>query len=162
MAGHKCGQQWVKQWHQQAAVWNLTTAAHSSSPLPCTLSGVTPALNAYTPHCPDWELPVSCECCGVLRGVPGKRLGGGGRGGGEPLITVWRVLFPGLSRGCFCLIFVPHSGTSFLHMTAWRILAIKAVWCGRRNSGLKARNRKPLSSHVMGAISLTSISSSAK
>lgn len=97
-----------------------------------------------------------------VEGCSGKEAGWRGAGWGEPLITVWQVLLPGLSQGSFCPIFVPHSGTSFLHMTAWRILAVKAVWYGRRNSGLKAGNRKPLSSHVMGAISLTSISSSAK
>jgi len=123
--------------------------------IPITLSEVTPALNAYTPHCPNWELPVSYECCGVLRGVPGNRLGG-------PLITVCQVLLPGLSWGCFCLILVQHSGTSFLHMTTWHILAIKAMWYWRRNSGLRARNRTPLSSHATGATSLTSVSSSAK
>ena len=156
MEGHEWGQQWVKQWRQQAVVWNLPTAAHSSSPLPCTLSEVTPALNAYTPHCPDWELPVSCERCGVLRGVPRKRLGGGA------LITVCQALLPGLSQGCFCLILVQHSGTSFLHMTTWHILAIKAMWYRRRNSGPRARNSTPLSSHATGATSLTSVSSSAK
>ena len=82
--------------------------------------------------------------------------------GGGALITVCQALLPGLSQGCFCLILVQHSGTSFLHMTTWHILAIKAMWYRRRNSGPRARNSTPLSSHATGATSLTSVSSSAK
>ena len=103
MEGHEWGQQWVKQWRQQAVVWNLPTAAHSSSPLPCTLSEVTPALNAYTPHCPDWELPVSCERCGVLRGVPRKRLGGGGTHHCVSGFITWSLTG----------VFLPHLGSTF-------------------------------------------------
>ena len=109
MEGNERGQQGVKQWRQRAGVWSLPTAAHSSFLLPCTLSGVTAALNAlhHTVQTENCLPPVNT---GMLRGVPGKRLG-------EPLITVCQVLLPGLSWGCFCLILAPHSGTSFPHMT---------------------------------------------
>ena len=101
MEGHEWGQQRVKQWRQRAVVWSLPTAAHSSSPLPCTLSGVTAALNAlhHTVQPENCLPPVNT---GMLRGVPGKRLAGATHHCVSGFIT-WSLMG----------VFLPHLGRTF-------------------------------------------------
>lgn len=102
MEGHEWGQQQVKQRLQRAVVWSLPTAAHSSPPLPCTLSGVTPALSAL--HTTLSRLRTACLLWTLwyVEGCSGKEAGGATHHCVSGFIT-WSLMG----------VFLPHLGPTF-------------------------------------------------
>lgn len=74
----------------------------------------------------------------------------------------WRSLTHHCVSGFITLsltgVFLPHLGPIFWDFlsiyTTWHILAVKTMWCKRKNTGLRARAWTPFSSCVIGVTSL--------
>lgn len=142
------GQLWIKCWSQHGVVLMPShihpfhSHLHSHASLPGSHLALNTSLVGHIVQ--TWQVPDSLDCCCMLEGVQGKR---------------WRCL---TYLPCVRLYYLvslwgmfdtlaPSFGTSFLCMTTCHILAMKTMWCRRKNTGSGVIDWTPLTSHVTGA-----------